>query len=230
MMIVLYFVFMSTIIIGVLAVFAFWLWSRMKPIRQRKIKKRLEQIRGRIAAVHALIPQQRNITYSEFPIIEASASIEAWLLQNQPKNALIAAMHAVKAEPENGNTYLHLARTLLYCDEIEGARRALQRARSLGQSGVAPDYLEARIKLHAAGILEESGILKTSDETLGILERLINTVEKDPNFGDAAYHLGRLALALGLKEEGRLLLKKVEPLMETSPERTGFATDLNRLN
>ncbi len=229
-MIVFYFVFMSTVILGVFAVLAFWLWSRIQPMRQRKIRSRLEHIRGRITAVHTLIPAERNIAYSEFPVIEASASIEAWLLQNQPKNALIAAMHAVKGEPENGNAYLHLARTLLYCNEIEGARKALQRARSLGRSGAAADFLEARIKLQDAGILKETGMLKTSDETLAILERLVDTVEQDPNFGDAAYHLGRLALAMGLKEEGRLLLEKVKPLMEASPERSGFTMDLSRLN
>lgn len=229
-MITLYIVLMTLIILMAFTGGFILLWMKLKPLRRRNTKRRLEQVRERLKAVYIRIPHQRNIAYSEYPVIEASASIEAWLLQNRPKNALIAAMHAVKSEPESGDAYLHLARTLLFCDEIEGARRALQRAQSLGQSGVAVDYLETRIQLQINGILEESFEVQHSDKMLGILERLLDTVEKDPNFGDAAYHLGRLALAIGLREEGKRLLEKVEPLMDASPERPGYQIDLNRLN
>ena len=221
--------FMTSVLVAVLAGGGAYLWIYYRG-RPRQIKRRLAGVRARLDALGDRIPTRRNILYSEFPVIEASASIEAWLLQNQPKNALVAAMHAVKEEPDSGDAYLHLARTLLYCKETDGARRALQRARSLGQSGPALDYLDARLRLQRAGILDAQPQLRNRAEALAILERLLETVEKDPHFGDAAYHLGKLALAFGLEKEGKRLLEKVEPLMEASPELTPYTTDLDRLN
>ena len=58
----------------------------------------------------------------------------------------------------------------------------------------------------------------------------IGVVERDPGFGDAAFHAGRLAIRIGLKEEGRDMLHNLGPLMEASPEREDYLTELSRLN
>jgi hypothetical protein len=58
------------------------------------------------------------------------------------------------------------------------------------------------------------------------LERLLSLAEQDPAFADAQYHAARLALKVGLVEEGRQLLFAIETLMENSLERAPYARDV----
>lgn len=195
-----------------------------------QISEQLERVRERIGRVSDLIPERRDLIHSEYPAIEVSATIEAWLLQDKPKNALVAATHAVSRAPKDGRVYLHLARTLLLCDEPEFAARALARARELGENSPASTYLDARVRL-SLNEMQGSNVRRLQgQEAVAILELLLNVVEQDPAFGDAAYHAGLLAIHLGFEEEGRRLLRRVEPLMEGSAERSRYLKDLERFN
>jgi cytochrome c-type biogenesis protein CcmH/NrfG len=170
------------------------------------------------------------LTHTSFPATEVAGAVEAWLLQDRPKNALVAAMHAVKTDPDDGEAYIHLARALFHCDEVDAAFRALSRAKSLAKDTPAVSYLEARIRLHSAGLGSGRDEVRDPAEALSILDLLLSALEHDPAFGEAAYHAAVLALSLGLKEEGRRLLRQVAPLMEASPERARYIEDVSRLN
>ncbi|MFH2010605.1 MAG: hypothetical protein ABI333_28650 [bacterium] len=197
----------------------------------------LQRLRSRLRAVQLLIPRRRALTYCDFPAIDAAATIEAWLLQQKPQNALAAANIALRADPRDWRVRLHLARTLFYCEELEAAARELVRARMLGDTSPAQDYLEARIRLAAA----ELACRRELDEPLAVesrmraesaeaLEMLLDVVERDPAFGDAAFHAGLLAIRIGLEAEGRDILTHVGPLMEASPEREEYMNEISRFN
>ena len=197
----------------------------------------LRRLRSRMRELMPLIPIRRTLTYCDFPAIEAAATIEAWLLQQKPQNALAAASIALRAAPRDWRVRLHLARTLFYCDEVEAAARELVKARLLGDTSPAQDYLEARIRLVSA----EMSIARDLDEPMEMedrmraesaeaLEMLLNVVERDPGFSDAAFHAGLLAIRIGLEEEGRQLLRSLSPLMDASPEREHYLSEISRLN
>jgi hypothetical protein len=197
----------------------------------------LGRLRQRIRTLAARIPPQRSLTYTDFPAIEGAAAIEAWLLQAKPRNALAAATIAVKAAPKDWRVRLHLARTLLYCEELEAAAKELVKARLLGDHSPAQDYLEARIRLHFAEILcsrEEtdprSAAARLRHESAEALDLLLDVAERDPAFSDAAFHASLLALRLGFEEEARLLLRHLKPHMEVSPDRETYLETLSRLN
>jgi hypothetical protein len=197
----------------------------------------LRRLRARLRTVVNHLPRRRALTYCDFPAIEATATIEAWLLQQKPENARAAATIALRADPRDWRVRLHLARTLFYCEEMEAAARELVRARLLGDNSPAQDYLEARIRLAAAEMAcardaagPEDLATRLRVESAEALEMLLDVVERDPAFGDAAYHAGRLALRIGLEQEGRDLLGRVGPLMDASPEREDYLHEISRLN
>lgn len=197
----------------------------------------LRRLRSRLRALSPLIPRRSSLTYRDFPAHEAAASIEAWLLQQKPQNALAAAHLAVRAEPRDWRVRLHLARTLFYCDEMEAAAQELVKARLLGDTSPAQDYLEARIRLAST---EHSLLADLSDheeverrlrvESAEALDMLLGVVERDPRFGDAAFHAALLAIRIGLEPEGKALLAQLQPLMEASPERESYLREMSRLN
>ena len=223
---------------------AVWLWLRSR--RQRReiedlqsplSRNNLRRLRTRLRAVAPLIPRRASLTYCDFPAIEATATIEAWLLQQKPRNALAAARLAVRADPRDWRVRLHLARTLFYCDEMEAAARELVKARLLGDTSPAQDYLEARIRLASAQLSVEDELEEPEDiehriqaESAEALDMLLTVVERDPRFCDAAFHAGLLALRIGLEPEGRTLLTQLQPLMETSPERDVYQDVVKRFN
>ena len=128
----------------------------------------LRRLQGRLRALLAHIPRSASLTYRDFPAHEAAAAIEAWLLQQKPRNALAAAHLAVRADPRDWRVRLHLARTLFYCDEIEAAAQELVKARLLGDTSPAQDYLEARIRLAST----ELSLLSDPHETPEVEHRL----------------------------------------------------------
>ena len=67
-------------------------------------------------------------------------------------------------------------------------------------------------------------------ESAEALEMLLHVVERDPAFGDAAFHAGLLAIRIGLEAEGRDILTHVGPLMEASPEREEYMNEISRFN
>lgn len=225
-------------------VLALGLWLRAR--RQRREEKddgeplsneNLRQLRSRLRTVANHLPRQRALTYCDFPAIEATATIEAWLLQQRPENARAAATIALRADPRDWRVRLHLARTLFYCEEMEAAARELVRARLLGDNSPAQDYLEARIRLAAAEMAcsrdldaADDGEFRLRIESAEALEMLLDVVERDPAFGDAAFHAARLAIRIGLEQEGRDILQHVGPLMEASPERADYLHEISRLN
>jgi len=227
-------------------VVALGLWLRARRHRREEAaeaelaplsSENLRQLRARLRTVANHLPRQRALTYCDFPAIDAAATIEAWLLQQRPENARAAATIALRADPRNWRVRLHLARTLFYCEEMEAAARELVRARLLGDNSPAQDYLEARIRLAAAEIACSRELDAAEDpdfrlryESAEALEMLLGVVERDPAFGDAAYHAGRLAIRIGLEEEGRDILHHVAPLMEASPERADYLHEVSRLN
>jgi hypothetical protein len=197
----------------------------------------LQRLRFRLRTVANHLPRRRTLTYCDFPAIDAATTIEAWLLQHKPENARIAASIALRADPRNWRVRLHLARTLFYCEEMEAAAQELVRARLLGDNSPAQDYLEARIRLAAAEMacsreLDEphARAVRLRTESAEALEMLLDVVERDPAFGDAAFHAGRLAIRIGLEQEGRDILHHVGPLMEASPEREDYLDEVSRLN
>jgi hypothetical protein len=197
----------------------------------------LRRLQGRLRALVPLIPKRASLTYRDFPAHEAAAAIEAWLLQQKPRNALAAAYLAVRAEPRDWRVRLHLARTLFYCDEMEAAAQELVKARLLGDTSPAQDYLEARIRLASTELSLQSDAREPEEmerrlrlESAEALEMLLGVVERDPRFGDAAFHAARLAIRIGLESEGRALLEQIGPLMDVSPEREDFLLEISRLN
>jgi tetratricopeptide (TPR) repeat protein len=197
----------------------------------------LTRLRQRIRILATRIPSRRSLTYSDFPAIEGAAAIEAWLLQSKPRNALAAATIAVRSSPQDWRVRLHLARTLLYCEELEAAAKELVKARLLGDHSAAQDYLEARIRLHFAEALcsreetdPKSAAARLRHESAEALDLLLDVAERDPAFSDAAFHASLLALRLGFEEEARLLLEQLRPHMEVSPERETYLDTLSRLN
>ena len=197
----------------------------------------LGRLRQRVRALSGRIPQRRSLTYSDFPAIEGAAAIEAWLLQQKPRNALAAASIAARSAPQDWRVRLHLARTLFYCRELEQSARELVKARLLGDHSPAQDYLEARIRLHFAEALcarEESNpdaaAARLRHESAQALDLLLDVAERDPAFSDAAFHAGLLALRLGFEVEARALLEQLRPHMEVSPEKDTYLETLGRLN
>jgi len=225
-------------------VLALGLWWRARRQRREEASdgeplssENLRQLRSRLRTVANHLPRQRALTYCDFPAIDAAATIEAWLLQQRPENARAAATIALRADPRDWRVRLHLARTLFYCEEMEAAARELVRARLLGDNSPAQDYLEARIRLSAAEMASSRELDAPDDRTFRLriesaeaLEMLLDVVERDPSFGDAAFHAGRLAIRIGLEEEGRDILHHVAPLMEASPERDVYLDEVSRLN
>jgi hypothetical protein len=61
------------------------------------------------------------------------------------------------------------------------------------------------------------------------LERFMCAVEREPQFADALYHTARMVLKVGFIDEGRALFDRIEPLMESSVERTTYRRDLAAL-
>lgn len=236
------------IVLGVVAVVALvlagTLWWRARLRRRPAVEPvspssgdHLYRLQGRLRALLPLIPKSASLTYRDFPAHEAAAAIEAWLLQQKPRNALAAAHLAVRAEPRDWRVRLHLARTLFYCDEIEAAAQELVKARLLGDTSPAQDYLEARIRLASMelSLVAESPEPEELERRLRLefaeaLDMLLGVVERDPRFGDAAFHAARLAIRIGLEPEGRTLLRQLRPLMEASPEREVFLQEVSRLN
>ncbi len=220
------------------------LWFRSRRPRPAEEKgeeplssENLRRLSSRLRTVANHLPRRRALTYCDFPAIDAAATIESWLLQQRPENARAAAKIALQAAPGDWRVRLHLARALFYCEEIEAAARELVRARLLGDNSPAQDYLEARIRLAAAEMacardLDEEAAqrLRLRVESAEALEMLLNVVERDPAFGDAAFHAGRLAIRIGLEQEGRQILRHVRPLMEASPEREEYLQAMSRLN
>lgn len=197
----------------------------------------LRRLQKRLRALVPLIPKCASLTYRDFPAHEAAAAIEAWLLQQKPRNALAAAHLAVRAEPRDWRVRLHLARTLFYCDEMEAAAQELVKARLLGDTSPAQDYLEARIRLASTELSLLAEMPEPDEmhhrlrvESAEALDMLLGVVERDPRFGDAAFHAARLAIRIGLETEGRALLEQLRPLMEVSPEREVFLHEIARLN
>ena len=197
----------------------------------------LSRLKERIQGLIPLIPRNASLTYRDFPAHEAAAAIEAWLLQQKPRNALAAAHLAVRAEPRDWRVRLHLARTLFYCDEMEAAAQELVKARLLGDSSPALDYLEARIRLASTeySLMAEAGEPGEAQRRLRLesaeaLDMLLGVVERDPRFADAAFHAARLAIRIGLEAEGHTLLRQLRPLMEASPEREDYLSEISRLN
>lgn len=227
------------------ALLAAWLWWRARRWRRSEAElfrgtplsgENLSRLSGRLRALVPLIPQRASLTYRDFPAHEAAAAIEAWLLQQKPHNALAAAHMAVRAEPRDWRVRLHLARTLFYCDEMEAAAQELVKARLLGDTSPAQDYLEARIRL-ASTELSLLAHQETSEverrlrlESAEALDMLLGVVERDPRFGDAAFHAALLAIRIGLELEGRALMEQLRPLMDTSPERETYLREMARLN
>ncbi len=227
-------------------VLALGLWWRGRRIHRNEAAaadltplsaENLRQLRSRLRTVANHLPRQRALTYCDFPAIDAAATIEAWLLQQRPENARAAATIALRSDPRNWRVRLHLARTLFYCEEMEAAARELVRARLLGDNSPAQDYLEARIRLAATEIAcsrdqtaADDLAFRLRNESAEALEMLLDVVERDPAFGDAAYHAGRLAIRIGLEQEGREILYHVAPLMEASPERADYLHEVSRLN
>jgi hypothetical protein len=209
-----------------------WVGLRLRKSGRGVDPQTLQKTRIRLQTILNRIPKHRSVTHSAFPPIEAAGAIEAWLLQNLPQNALVAAMHAVKQTPENADAYLHLARVLLHCNEPEGALRALMRARHLGGRSPAYRYLEARLKIQSTGWHPGHDKAKIEDSSAAVtaLNLLVNVLEDDPAFGEAVYHAAVLAHAVGLEKEGKALFKRAEPLMEVSPEKTLYLGDVDRLN
>jgi hypothetical protein len=197
----------------------------------------LGRLRLRVRALSARIPRRRSLTYTDFPAIEGAAAIEAWLLQQKPRNALAAASIAARSAPQDWRVRLHLARTLFYCRELEQAAKELVKARLLGDHSPAQDYLEARIRLHFAEMLcarEETNpgaaAARLRHESAQALDLLLDVAERDPAFSDAAFHAGLLALRLGFEPEARELLHQLRPHMEVSPEKDTYLDALGRLN
>lgn len=232
----------SALAVAALAVVLWWRTRRRRPPPAQEITSplrgdHLQRLQGRLRAILPLIPKSASLTYRDFPAHEAAAAIEAWLLQQKPRNALAAAHLAVRAEPRDWRVRLHLARTLFYCDEIEAAAQELVKARLLGDTSPAQDYLEARIRLAST---ELSLVAQTPEpeelerrlrlEFAEALDMLLGVVERDPRFGDAAFHAARLAIRIGLEPEGQSLLRQLRPLMEASPEREVFLHEMSRLN
>jgi hypothetical protein len=217
-----------------------WLRSRRDPqpaIGTQLTTEAVGRLRGRLRALTARIPRHRSLTYSDFPAISAAGAIEAWLLQQKPRNALAAATIAVKSAPYDWRVRLHLARTHFYCQDLEAAAKELVKARMLGDTSPAQDYLEARIRLASA----ESGLqapaadendaeARLRFESAEALDLLLDVVERDPAFVDAAFHAGILALRLGLRDEARELLDQLQPLMDVSLERDQYLQVMNHLN
>jgi hypothetical protein len=223
---------------------AVWLWLRSRR-QARKIEdlqsplspNNLRRLRSRLRAVSPQIPSRASLTYRDFPAIEAAATIEAWLLQQKPQNALAAAKLAVRSDPRDWRVRLHFARVLFYCDEMEAAAQELVKARLLGDTSPAQDYLEARIRLASAQLSVEDDDEEPLEierriqmESAEALDMLLTVVERDPRFGDAAFHAGLLALRIGLEPEGEILLRQLGPLMDASPERDAYQRTVSRLN
>ncbi len=226
----------------VLALSLWWRARRQKPeeiIEEEEplSRENLRRLKSRLRTVVNHLPRRRALTYCDFPAIEAAATIEAWLLQQKPENARAAATIALRADPRDWRVRLHLARTLFYCEEMEAAARELVRARLLGDNSPAQDYLEARIRLAAAEMASSRKPAEPDEhefrlrlESAEALEMLLDVVERDPAFGDAAFHAGKLAIRIGLEQEGREILQQVGPLMDASPEREEYLDAVSRLN
>ena len=201
-----------------------WLWWRDHR-RRRRHPDVLQAVRQRLFRIAGHLPDRRDVAHVEFPAIEASATIEALLIQGWPTAALVAAGDAVRQSPHDGRGYLHLARALLYCDDADNAARALARARSLGEVGPASQYLDARLRWHRVGRDEDRGAKRRA---MDVLDILLDALERDPAFGEAAYHAAIVAHALGLEREASQIINKIEPLLEASPELKSYRKSLPR--
>ncbi|MEM9492778.1 MAG: hypothetical protein AAGC55_26760, partial [Myxococcota bacterium] len=61
------------------------------------------------------------------------------------------------------------------------------------------------------------------------LDKLIRACEHEPGFTEAVYHTARLALKAGFIRQGIELMDRLEPLMESCPEKRYYDRDLAEL-
>jgi hypothetical protein len=247
-------------------------------------------------ALHHVIeraPSRRPLVATEVPSSPVAGVVEARLLAGEPQLALEQAEAALVSDPLHPGSCLLLAKSLLYCDQIDTAMTQLERARSMGADGPLVDYLSGRLghlrwvrRAHRGHPSVASSLIpplitplealvaqlerhrrsssratdlwlasgpstggggqsgaRPTDRTLNpdqlsqilvehyssyfeSLSLLLSAAQAEPSFGDALYHAARLALKIGLIDEGRTLLEKIEPLMGDSLDREAYQADL----
>jgi tetratricopeptide (TPR) repeat protein len=121
---------------------------------------------------------------------------------------------------------------------VEGRAAAAAAARAAGVDPLAPGPLLAPGEL---AILQRERARRQAGESTPApvaahlrryhhaLDRLLAALELEPDRLDALHEAGRLAIKVGLIDEGRALLERLEPLAAGTPAEAGLRRDLAQL-
>ena len=136
--------------IVVLVVSVVVVWVTIRYMRTQRLELPAELVARRKALSERLdliisqVPDKPRLQGDEVPDHPKAAVIEAKILSEDIRGALIEAEDLLSDSADDPRVHVLLARVLLHMDEIGAAWQEIKRARTLEASGPMIDYLEGR--------------------------------------------------------------------------------------